>query len=306
MTTSTEKVVMRTLEGLLNDGWSYHDRDGERLAGELEAVSEAPPELLAAFVHLAVHTIGEHMGDWPRAYALGQRILRGHTASGQTAPAWERLCVAAVLSADGVGAAELELTALDVAEAPVASLLAMRLHLIDALASADRIAEACRIFPLVLDVASCAVPTPILDRAVAITGNNLAWLLHDLPTRSSYEDALMSRAADASLAAWRRCGSWINEELALYLGARVAHARGDAASALDLAGAGLQVIAANDRRPFDSARFHLLRAAALTVLNDPAGRAQALAEADAAGEQIAFGDLKQQYAAERARLSRPT
>lgn len=297
-------MAMRMLESLLNDGWSYHDRESERLAGELEAIPEATPELLAPFIHLAVHTIGEHMRDWPRAYALGRNILRGHEASRQTAPAWERLYAAAIMCADSVGAVELELAALDVADTPVANLLAMRLYLAEALASADRIADACRILPQALDVASRATPTPVLDRAVAMTGNNLAWILHDLPTRSAAEDILMGRAAEASLTAWRRCGSWINEELALYLGARVAHARGEAALALHLADAGLQVIAANGRRPFDTARFHLLRATVLTALQDPVGCAQALAAADAAGEQIAFEELQEQYAAARAQLSR--
>ena len=69
---------MGTLEDLLDDGWRYHDRESERLAAELEAVTAVPPERLAAFVHLAVHTIGEHLGDWPRAYALGRQILHRH------------------------------------------------------------------------------------------------------------------------------------------------------------------------------------------------------------------------------------
>lgn len=297
---------MSMLENFLNDAWSYHDRESERLVGELEAVIEAPPELLASFVQLAVHTIGEHMGDWSRAYALGRRILRGHEASGQTAPAWKRLYVAAVLSSDGVGATELELAALNVADTPVASVLSMRMNLAEALVSSRRAGEAGRIYGPALDLVDRIAPTSALDRAVAVASNNLAWTLYDLSARSPDEDALMKRAADASLAAWRRCGSWINEELALYLNARVAHTQGDTASALDLAGTGLQVIAANGRRPFDTARFHLLRAAVLTALNDSAGRAGALSDADTAGEQIAFEHLREQYVAERAQLARST
>ena len=296
---------MGTLEDLLDDGWRYHDRESERLAVELEAVTAVPPERLAAFVHLAVHTIGEHLGDWPRAYALGRQILHRHEPDGAAASAWERLYVAATLSADGIGAATAELSALTVADDPLASLLAMRLHLVDALVSADRITEAGQIYRPALDVADRTAPAPALDRTMAIVGNNLAWALHDLPARSPDEDGAMSRAADASLTAWRRCGSWINEELALYLGARVALARGDAASALDLAGAGLRVIAANEPRPFDAARFHLLRAAVLTALADPAGRAEALSDADAAARHIAFDHLQAHYATERAQLDRP-
>ena len=76
-------------------------------------------------------------------------------------------------------------------------------------------------------------------------------------------------------------------------------------SSAALTGAGLQVIAANDPRPFDTGRFHLLRAIVLTALNDPRGRAQALCEADAASAQISFEDLKEQCAADRAQLGRP-
>src|SRR3569623_1745085 len=233
--------AMGTVEDLLDDGWRYHDRESERLAAELEAVTAVPPERLAAFVHLAVHTIGEHLGDWPRAYALGRQILHGHEPDGATAPAWERLYVAATLSADGIGAATAELSALTVADDPLASLLAMRQHLVAALVSAGRITEAGQIYRPALDIADRAAPAPALDRTMAIVGNNLAWALHDLPARSPDEDGAMRIAADASLTAWRRCGSWINEELALYLGARVALARGDAASALDHAGAGRRV-----------------------------------------------------------------
>lgn len=133
------------LESLLKDGWSHHDRESARLAGELAAITEASPELLAPFVHLAIHTIGEHMGDWPRAYALGRNILRGHTASQQTVPAWERLYAAAIMCADSVGAVELELAALDVADTRVANLLTMRRRVLNSAAARPRrVGHMCR------------------------------------------------------------------------------------------------------------------------------------------------------------------
>jgi hypothetical protein len=67
------------LRKLLDDGWEYHDVESERLARELEAAADAgvSTDLSASFLHLSTHTIGQHLGDWPRALALGKRILRG-------------------------------------------------------------------------------------------------------------------------------------------------------------------------------------------------------------------------------------
>lgn len=53
-----------SLEELLNNGWDYHGTESERLARDLEAAAEKGvlPGLLASFLHLSTHTIGEHLG----------------------------------------------------------------------------------------------------------------------------------------------------------------------------------------------------------------------------------------------------
>ena len=291
------------LERLLNDGWDYHDTDSARLAGELEAAADedVPPSLLAPLVNLATHTIGDHLGDWPRALALGRRILRDRSPEAATAKAWERLYPAAVLASDPVAAVELELAAIRTALNPLAGILAMRFGLADALAGAGRIAEAGRIYRQALQLAPQVGASPDLDRSLAISSNNLAWCLHDLPSRTADEAALMELAAEASIQAWRRCGDWINEELALYLKASVAHATGDETAALALAAAGLDVIAANGRRPLDTARFHLLRAKSFAALGELGSSSDALEEADRAAETIPSEKLRQVFAAERAK-----
>jgi hypothetical protein len=85
---------MWTLEELVNDGWSYHGLASERLACELEAVSEN-----AARSSSPVRSPGRPYHrrtreGLARACALGWRILHGHEANKQTVPAWERLYVA--------------------------------------------------------------------------------------------------------------------------------------------------------------------------------------------------------------------
>ena len=136
-----------TLQQLLDEGWAYHDTERERLAGELEtaAAGGVPIGLETPFVRLATHTIGEHLADWPRAAALARRVLADRAPQDDTVPAWESACVAAIMAADAVGAAELELDALGAARAPMASLLAMRIGLVEALANAGRVGEAGRL-----------------------------------------------------------------------------------------------------------------------------------------------------------------
>ncbi|HVM85573.1 MAG TPA: hypothetical protein VMW18_16900 [Candidatus Binatia bacterium] len=291
------------LEQLLSDGWHYHETESARLAGELEAAADetVPPSLLAPFVNLATHTIGDHLGDWPRALALGRRILRDRPPHADTARAWERLYPAAILASDSVAAVELELAAIKTAPNPLAAILAMRFGLADALAGVGRIGEAGGIYRHSLQLAAEVGPAPDLDRSLAIASNNLAWCLHDLPSRTADDAALMELAAEASLQAWRRCGDWINEELALYLKASAAHATGNETAALALATAGLDVIAANGRRPLDTARFHLLRAKSFAALGESDRHNGALEEADRAAETIPSEKLRQVFAAERAK-----
>src|SRR5579883_141527 len=120
------------LERLLNDGWDYHAKESERLARELESIVREgiEPGLLVPFLHLSGHTIGEHLGDWPRALALGKRVLHGQMPVLATAKAWGLLYVAAVRAGDSLEAAGFELSYLNAAGDDLgAALLDMRFML---------------------------------------------------------------------------------------------------------------------------------------------------------------------------------
>ncbi|WP_448953653.1 hypothetical protein [Labrys neptuniae] len=293
------------LETLLRDGWDYPDTQSERLACELEAAAIAgvAPTLLVSFLNLSTHTIGEHLGDWPRALALGRRVLDGHKPTADTGKAWARLQVAAILCNDFVTAAAAEIACLTAVGDALAALLDMRFMLINALVGERRRADALRLYGGALDLAERIEGTPDLHRIVAVASNNLAWELFEMPHRTAQEDALMRRAAGASFTFWRRCGTWINEERGLYLKAMVALATGHAETALALAEAGLGVIAAHGERPLDTARLHLARAQSLAALGDEQGRAEAFAAADAAAEGLASEALRQEFIAARARAA---
>lgn len=299
----TEANDTSALQALLDDGWRYHDTQSERLARELEAAAAQRIDAasLAPFVHLATHTLGEHLGDWPRALRLGTQVLHGQTPHAESARAWGRLHVAAVLAGAAAEATQWELAYLGAAgEDCGAAVLELRFLLIGALVGSKRVAEAARLYDAALALVARVPPSDALRRAIASVSNNLGWELYEMPVRAPADDALLRRCADTALASWRACGNWIHEERALYFCALAANARGDAPQALAHADDALAVIAANGERPLDSALLHLARAVAFGARGDGSGRAQALVAADAAAAKLAAPELKAQFDRTRA------
>lgn len=294
-----------SLEELLGIGWDRHAEESEPLADALEAAAAGgvSDDAIAPFVHLSTHVIGEHLGDWPRALALGKRVLACRTPVAETAKAWARLSVAATLAGDAVEAVELELCCLRGTDSDVeTTLLEMRFMLIAALVGTKRAGDAARLYQGAIDLAGRIGQSPSLHRMIAAASNNLGWELYEAASRTAEEQALMIVCAETSLAFWDKCGSWINVEQAHYLAALVAGAAGEPASALAHADAALAIIAANGERPLDSALLHLARAVSLAALGDDEGKAGAIGEADASAARLTAGDLRARFAAERARV----
>jgi hypothetical protein len=291
-----------SLQNLLDAGWSYHDTESERLARELEAAyAGVTPNLLVPFLLLSTHTIGEHMGDWPRALVLGRRALDGHACTPETARAWGRLYVAAAMAGDPVAATDFELSYLKGAGDEFGTaLLDMRFMLVGALVSAKRAGEAASLYRSALALTEKFRPSETLDQNIAIASNNLGWELYEASPRTADEDALMRLAAETSLTFWLKCGNWVNAERAHHLCAVVANASGDPKAGLAHADEGLAIIAANGERPLDAARLHLARAVSLSA--DADARARAINEADAAAAKLVAPDLTAQFATERAKM----
>jgi hypothetical protein len=293
------------LRKLLNDGWNYHDSESEHLARELETAADAGIEfdVVAPFLHLSTHAIGEHLGDWARALRLAKRVLDGRTPTLETAKAWGRLYVAAVLAGDLIEAANSELSYLKAAGDDFGvALLDMRFMLAGALVASNRTNEGARLYRGALDLVGQIRQTTLLDRTIAVASNNLGWELHEMSSRSADEDALMQLCAETSLKFWLKCGDWINEERALYLKALVSNVTGSPESGLADADKALAIIASRGQRPLDAARIHLVRASSLAALGDPNGRLRAIGDADAAAANLTAPNLKAQFAAERSKV----
>src|SRR3569832_1066294 len=207
-----------SLEELLRIGWDRHAEESEPLADALEAAAGGVRgDAIAPFVHLSTHVIGEHLGDWPRALALGKRVLAGRTPVAETAKAWARLSVAATLAGDVVEAAELELRCLRSTDNDIeTTLLEMRFMLIAALVGTKRAGDAARLYRGAIDLAGRIGQSSPLQRIIAAASNNLGWELYETAARTAEEQALMIVCAETSLAFWSKCGSWINVEQAYF------------------------------------------------------------------------------------------
>jgi hypothetical protein len=292
-----------SLQDLLFGGFGdQHDSDSEGYAAALEAAAagEAPAELRARLIHVANHTIGEHLGDWPRARRLAERVLAGRSPGAADAPAWARLATARFMAGDAAGSAEAEITYLKAAGDQVRdAYVDCKVNLAVSLIGSKRVAEGAAIYSQVVGLAS--EEKSAADRGLAVASNNLASELVEQPSRTAEEDALMDAAAEAAHKFWIKAGTWVNEARALYLKALVANALGRPASALEHADMALAIIEANGDEPVDAAFLHLASANALGLQNEPEAHRRELAEADALAASFDDG-VKSWFAEERAKI----
>jgi tetratricopeptide (TPR) repeat protein len=294
----------QVLDILLYDGFGEHASDGGRYAAELEAAAkgEVPAKHLVQFAKVGVHTIGEHLGDWPRAKSLADRLLNGRAPTAETAKAWGHLFVAATLSGDVAGAADAEIAFCQGVGADFrAPIVEMKFMLVAALVGCGRASEAAAIYQRALDLARTlgeAAP----HRAIAVASNNLASELLEAPTRTPAEAELMQRAAAVAHEFWLKCGDWLNDARADYLEAMVANVLGDHATGLAHADRALALIAANGGAAVDETFLHLTRAHALRLAGDEAGAASELELSD--NDALGWDDdgLVSWYAEERSRV----
>jgi hypothetical protein len=292
------------LDSLLYEGFDDHDAGAERYAAELEAAAdgEVPPKHLVQFARVAAHTIGEHLGDWPRAARLAGRLVSGRTPDAETATAWGHLYVARLMAGDVAGAVAAEITCcLGAGPDFRAAAMEMQFLLVAAMVGCGRASEAGPVYGAALALAR-QLGEAAPHRAIAVASNNLASELLEAAACTAQEAELMQAAADASHEFWLKCGDWRHDERGRYLQALVANVLGEPSTALAHVEAALDTIDANGDAPVDRTFLRLAQAHALALADDADGAAQALAISD--GDAAGWDDpgLRDWYAEERARV----
>ena len=288
---------------LINGGWGRHDKDSAALAADLEAHAAlaGTPEQAAQFVQLAAHTIGEHLGDWPRARALAERVMQDREDAPALASPLGLLAVTQFAAGDAAAGLATESRAAALSDEPLSALVRVLVLTASALIGSKRLAEGSALYAAALKLARTQEGKLACDRALAITSNNLAGDLLGVP-RDEAQDALMLEAAKAAREFWLKCGTWENEERAEYLLVQVHNALKQPEQALLHAARGLEVIAANGEEVVDEAFIHLAMANAFKLQDRRDLYDTALARANELAEDFKDESLTAWFKEERGKV----
>jgi hypothetical protein len=197
---------------------------------------------LVQLAGLAHHVYGEHLGQWSEGSAFLDSLtkLAPYAADGDSGGAVRRSLASLALSqAEGRDAG---LSGLSLSER-------IRVGAMAAANLAERdTPRALGLFQGALDQAreSDIGASDPMNRALAVTANNLACTLEEKKNRSEQERELMIAAAQAARLYWERAGTWLQTERAEYRLAMTWLQAGDAARAREHARSCLALIEAND------------------------------------------------------------
>lgn len=290
---------------LIRDGWAYHDTESERLAAELEAANldDLEGDLLAECIRLSNHTIGEHLADWPRARMFAETIRHAKQDESLSATFCANLAVARFMDGAEIEAQQVEIESLLAADDPIVAYLSTKSLLANALAGSRRFVDAGMVIASTNRLAFDHEGSSGSDRGMAVANNNIANDLLEYDDLDANGTRLMLECAEAALTFWKRCGTWVNEERALYLLAQVNNRVGNHLVGCEFAKTALGVIAENGEEPVDEAFIRLALGSAYSGLGDIAPARTQLARADALVKLWSDESLVSWYQSERAKLS---
>ena len=294
------------IKNLIQEGWSYHDHDSERLALELEAANleDLEDDELVQCLHLANHTIGEHLGDWARARRLAEAACSANPNYLGVAAASSHLAVSRHMHGAVASAQQAEVESIGAADDPVSAFLVLKSLLASAMAGSGRFSDAGLVIGAVNRLALGCEENRPSDRQMAIGNNNIASALYDADDPDPAYKALMVACAAASLEFWKRCGTWINEERGLYLLSLVSNRLQDYEHGIEYAVAALNVIDANGPEAVDECFVRLAAAHAYAGQSDQGRSKEEVGRADALASEWSDASLVEEYWRERSRVVR--
>ncbi len=290
---------------LIEGGWNYHETESERLAVELEDsnYSGLTVDQVAQCLQLANHTIGEHLGDWSRARDFVHSLLTANpfTAKDSTVACYKY--VADYMNDDHLGAIHAEMDAMNSSEHPLGSYVLVKSMLAAALVGSGSIKEGCDILKALNDLASSKELPKTAIRSLAVTNNNVASELLNIDSISSDQRELLVECATAALVFWKKCGSWMNEERALYLLALVHVRTENFEGAKNHSLAALKVIRSNGEELIDEAFIRLTAAEAYCGLGEFESARNHIEKANSIAEQWSDDALKAEFENTRSNIS---
>jgi len=270
----------------IEQGWTDHAGQADDVAGRLEhrIGDVASTDDARAALRLAVHVMGEHLGQWERGERWLDALAR-HCVAFEDAEL--RRGIARARATLRVGAGRENATA-DLMREDAAAAYAGAAA---ALAGRSEFSRSLGALAHALQLAGPGLPAqcPAL-RALAVAGNNIAVALEEKPDRTAEETAGMVQAARTGLRYWREAGTWLEIERAEYRLASSLLCAGDAAAACDAARGCLDLCEAHDAPALERFFGHEVLARARRAAGDAAAAQHARAAARAAYAALPMAD----------------
>lgn len=292
-----------TCKDFVSQGWRDHAEDSEGVMARFEAGLDLVAEGsdVPGLAALIAHVSGEHLGRWQAGLALLER-LAGHEQCGEVEGQAVARARAALLFCKGdLGGFESAWRAGHSGEHPERSTRARVLAVAAcALAGQGRLGEALATFrDTVSMVESGVAADDPVNRALAISANNLACELEEVAERSADQDALLEMAAKTARRFWEVAGTWNNVQVAEYRLCMSYLALGKGAEALEHAQAALSICEANQAGPTDLlfAQEAIARANHALERKEAAAAALAAMQAHLPNADPSWGDYPKQTVA---------
>lgn len=196
----------------LNKAWAEHAKQANEVAARLD---EGIPliekdDQIPQMAQLITHVFGEHLGNWDKGIDLLQLLAKSpfNEYASEASKAIKR-SIAALEVCSGTRKSLDDLSLSDqIRVLTVAS---------SALAERGLPDRSIQLFMSALDKAQGEIGrSDPANRALAITGNNLACAMEEKDSRSKIEDDLMILAAETSRKYWEIAGTWLEVERAEY------------------------------------------------------------------------------------------
>lgn len=187
----------------LNNAWNEHAADAEKVAHNFSTGIQLieKNEQISAMAQLMSHVYGNHLGRWDQGVAQLQdlRKLPWFQAGTETDKTLQRLTATLNLASGGLQ---------NVDDLSVSDQIRVNTNAAAALSEQKDISKATHFFKSALNLADrgLAKEDPA-NKALAITGNNLACTFEELPERTNDENELMILAAKTARRYWEIAGT---------------------------------------------------------------------------------------------------
>lgn len=204
--------IKEDFQGFIHYCWRHHDTDATQVA---ELLAQHTAEIgnakqLSQYCSLILHVFGGHLATWPRATQLLTQL--NNQNQWQQHPVLVRaFAVAAYCNENET---EFKQYTSDMTKADLCQTYA---QVANELSAQGKMTPALIAFNHATAELPSNLPSqPEVARALAITANNLAVALADLPDRTLEQDQAMVEAAQQALSCWRIAGGWLEQERAEY------------------------------------------------------------------------------------------